>query len=168
MQGCDKDGAQNIEIPLTLAHHNINNVSTVLTLHILLHMLVNTLSAYPLSLLESFTYNYLNISVPPSQVYSKSNTWVKILWSKNKKSPPSVLEKLLLTTDWRTIKYIKQELKAVWLRGAGWAANCIGLLNFWSIFWWMAQNTKFWSRNVFCSMLSVVLDIKGSSTPAVL
>ena len=52
----------------------IISIMSVLTLHILLHMLVNTLSAYPLSLLESFTYNYLNISVPPSQVYSKSNT----------------------------------------------------------------------------------------------
>ena len=58
-----RDGVHLISLLLC---YNINNVSTVLTLHILLHMLVNTLSAYPLSLLESFTYNYLNISVPPS------------------------------------------------------------------------------------------------------
>ena len=85
---------------------------SVLTLHILLHMLVNTLSAYPLSLLESFTYNYLNISVPPSQVYSKSNTWVKILWSKKQEISSKCIGKVVAYHRLKNDKIHKTRVKS--------------------------------------------------------
>ena len=116
----------------------ISIMSVYCILHISLHMLVNTLSAYPLSLLESFTYNYLNISVPPSQVYSKSNTWVKILWSKKQEISSKCIGKVVAYHRLKNDKIHKTRVKSCLTPRRWEAANCIGLLNFWSIFWWIS------------------------------